>query len=124
MEGGDRVDRPVGKKEYYAISEVCELTGLRPHVLRYWESQFGPLRPTKNRAGNRSYRKKDIQLIQLIKYLLYEEGYTIGGAQKKLQRLQKEPQENLELPLEEIRARDIMRSIRDDLVELVRIAGT
>ena len=61
---------PVGKKEYYSISEVCEITKLKQHVLRYWESQFTLLKPPKNMAGNRSYRKKEIQLIQLIKYLL------------------------------------------------------
>lgn len=73
----------VPKKTYYSISEVCAMTDLEPHVLRYWESEFPNLRPKKNRAGNRAYREKDIELIQYIKYLLYEEQYTIPGARKK-----------------------------------------
>ena len=73
----------VPKKTYYSISEVCTMTGLEPHVLRYWESEFPQLRPKKNRAGNRAYREKDIELIEYIKHLLYEEQYTIPGARKK-----------------------------------------
>jgi DNA-binding transcriptional MerR regulator len=72
------------KKTYYSISEVCGKTGLEPHVLRYWESEFAQLRPKKNRAGNRAYRDKDIEIIRYIKFLLYEEQYTIPGAKKKL----------------------------------------
>lgn len=72
------------KKTYYSISEVCAKTGLEPHVLRYWETEFQQLRPKKNRAGNRAYRDKDIDIILYIKYLLYEEQYTIPGAKKKL----------------------------------------
>lgn len=72
------------KKTYYSISEVCAKTKLEPHVLRYWESEFAQLRPKKNRAGNRAYRDKDIEAIQYIKYLLYEEQFTIPGAKKKL----------------------------------------
>ena len=72
------------KKTYYSISEVCGKTGLEPHVLRYWESEFTQLRPKKNRAGNRAYRDKDIEIIRYIKFLLYEEQYTIPGAKKKL----------------------------------------
>ena len=72
------------KKTYYSISEVCTRTDLEPHVLRYWESEFSQLRPKKNRAGNRAYRTKDIDVICYIKFLLYEEQYTIPGAKKKL----------------------------------------
>ena len=115
------MDVSVGKKEYYAISEVCEITELKSHVLRYWETQFALLKPPKNRAGNRSYRKKEIQLIQLIKYLLYVEKYTIEGAQQKLNQLRREPEETLEIPREEIRARDLMQSIERDLLESVDI---
>jgi DNA-binding transcriptional MerR regulator len=73
-----------GGKTYYSISEVCGLIGVEAHVLRYWESEFPQLRPKKNRAGNRAYRDKDIEIITTIKHLLYEEGYTIPGAKKKL----------------------------------------
>jgi DNA-binding transcriptional MerR regulator len=71
------------KKAYYSISEVCAKTGLESHVLRYWETEFPQLRPKKNSAGNRAYRDKDIDIIRYIKYLLYEEQYTILGAKKK-----------------------------------------
>lgn len=76
-----------GKKIYYSISEVCAQTGLEPHVLRYWESEFSQLRPKKNRAGNRAYRDKDIEVIRFIRHLLYEEKFTIPGAKKKLAEL-------------------------------------
>jgi len=75
---------PDNKKTYYSISEVCTKTSLEPHVLRYWESEFAQLRPKKNRAGNRAYREKDIDVVRYIKFLLYEEQYTIPGAKKKL----------------------------------------
>ena len=71
-------------KLYYSISEVCGMTGLEQHVLRYWESEFPQLRPKKNRSGNRAYRSKEIKIIRYIKYLLYEEMYTIPGAKKKM----------------------------------------
>jgi DNA-binding transcriptional MerR regulator len=80
-------EEPIARKEYYAIGDVCDLTGLRPHVLRYWESQFDVLRPTKNRAGNRVFRLKDIELILLVKRLLYHEKYTIEGARQKLEEM-------------------------------------
>lgn len=82
-------DRPVVPREYYSISEVCELVDLKPHVLRYWETQFGPLSPSKNRSGNRVYQKKEIRLILLVKHLLYEERYTVEGARAKLDQLRR-----------------------------------
>jgi DNA-binding transcriptional MerR regulator len=77
----------IAPREYYSIGEVCELTGLKPHVLRYWETQFRDLSPAKNRAGNRVYRPREIKIIQLVKHLLYEEKYTIDGARRKLEEL-------------------------------------
>ena len=77
------------KKAYFSIGEVCDLTGLKPHVLRYWETQFDVLRPTKNRAGNRVFRPKDIELVLLVKNLLYEQKYTIEGANQKLLEMKK-----------------------------------
>lgn len=82
------------RKTYYSIREVCAQTGLEPHVLRYWESEFPLLRPKKNRAGNRAYREKDIETIFTIKHLLYEELYTIQGANKKLQQVREEADQN------------------------------
>ncbi|MGH9339577.1 MAG: MerR family transcriptional regulator [Acidobacteriota bacterium] len=72
------------RKLFYKIGEVCEICGIQPHVLRYWESEFSVLSPTKNRSGQRIYRQKDLETIELIKHLLYQEGYTIAGANKKL----------------------------------------
>jgi DNA-binding transcriptional MerR regulator len=84
------MSEPIAKKVYYSIGEVCDLTGLKPHVLRYWETQFDVLNPTKNRAGNRVYRSKDIELVLLVKHLLYEEKYTIEGANKRLGDMRKD----------------------------------
>ncbi|MGH7718158.1 MAG: MerR family transcriptional regulator, partial [Gemmatimonadaceae bacterium] len=71
-------------QEFFSIGEVCELTDLKPHVLRYWESQFRFLSPAKNRSGNRAYQRREIELILLVKHLLYDEKYTIDGARKKV----------------------------------------
>lgn len=71
-------------QEFFSIGEVCELTGLKPHVLRYWESQFRFLNPAKNRSGNRAYQRREIELIMLVKHLLYTEKYTIDGARQKV----------------------------------------
>ena len=77
-------DRPEPVQEFFSIGEVCELTELKPHVLRYWESQFRFLSPAKNRSGNRVYSRREIELVVLVKRLLYEEKYTIDGARQKL----------------------------------------
>ena len=82
-------DRPIARKEYYSISEVCDLVGLRAHVLRYWETQFPVLNPSKNRSGNRVYQRKEIKLILYVKHLLYNEKYTVEGARQKLDQLRK-----------------------------------
>jgi DNA-binding transcriptional MerR regulator len=72
-------------QEFFSIGEVCEITDLKPHVLRYWESQFKFLSPAKNRSGNRVYQRKEIELILLVKHLLYTEKYTIDGARLKVE---------------------------------------
>jgi DNA-binding transcriptional MerR regulator len=84
-----RADRPLVRKEYYSISEVADLVGLPAHVLRYWESQFSVLNPSKNRSGNRVYQRKEIRLILLVKQLLYDEKYTVEGAKQKLEQLRR-----------------------------------
>ena len=71
-------------QEFFSIGEVCALTDLKPHVLRYWESQFRFLHPAKNRSGNRVYQRREIELIMLVKHLLYTEKYTIEGARQKV----------------------------------------
>ena len=72
------------KKLYYSISEVSEITDLKQYVLRYWESEFSQLKPTKNRSGNRNYRSHDIDLLLKIKSLLYDRKFTIKGAKQHL----------------------------------------
>ena len=74
--------RPV--QEFYSIGEVCALTDLKPHVLRYWESQFRFLNPAKNRSGNRVYKSREVELIMLVKQLLYTEKFTIDGARQRI----------------------------------------
>ena len=80
------MSRPVSipEKLFFKIGEVCELAGVQAHVLRYWESEFPMLAPQKNRAGQRTYRKRDVEMVLRIKELLYEDQYTIAGAKKKL----------------------------------------
>lgn len=81
------MSQPQIKKLYYSIGEVADLTALKPYVLRYWETEFSVLKPTKNRAGNRIYKDKDIKIIFHIKYLLYDQKYTIEGARNQLKAL-------------------------------------
>ena len=78
------------KKLYYSIGEVGKMTELKQYVLRYWETEFPSLSPSKNRAGNRIYRVKDIQLIQYIKHLLYKRKYTIEGARQRVKQIKPE----------------------------------
>jgi DNA-binding transcriptional MerR regulator len=74
----------IPEKLFFKIGEVCELAGVQAHVLRYWESEFPMLAPQKNRAGQRVYRKRDVEMALRIKELLYEDQYTIAGARKRL----------------------------------------
>ncbi|MFP4624368.1 MAG: MerR family transcriptional regulator [Gemmatimonadota bacterium] len=118
-------DRPIIKKEYYSIGEVCELVDLKPHVLRYWESQFPSLKPPKNRAGNRVYQRKEIRLIILVKRLLYDQKYTIEGARQRVEELRRggaleeETRQTLDAAtVDEIRGelREILELLRGDTV--------
>ncbi len=81
-------DDPI--REFYSIGDVCELTDLKPHVLRYWESQFRFLSPAKNRAGNRVYTRRELEFVMLVKHLLYTEKYTIEGAKQQLDQRRKD----------------------------------
>jgi DNA-binding transcriptional MerR regulator len=78
-------DKKIPNKLFFKIGEVCELTDTQPYVLRYWESEFPALAPAKNSSGQRIYRRRDIETVLRIKQLLYEEGFTIAGAKKKLE---------------------------------------
>jgi DNA-binding transcriptional MerR regulator len=75
----------IPEKIFFKIGEVCDLVGVQAHVLRYWETEFPMLSPQKNRSGQRSYRRRDVEIALNIKELLYEDLYTIAGAKKKLQ---------------------------------------
>lgn len=84
------MEKKIPSKLFFKIGEVCELTDTQPYVLRYWESEFPALAPAKNNSGQRIYRRRDIETILRIKTLLYEEGFTIAGAKKKLELEMKE----------------------------------
>ncbi len=79
------MDKKIPNKLFFKIGEVCEITDTQPYVLRYWESEFPALAPAKNSSGQRIYRRRDIETVLRIKQLLYEEGFTIAGAKKKLE---------------------------------------
>jgi DNA-binding transcriptional MerR regulator len=81
----------IPEKLYFKIGEVCDLVGVQAHVLRYWETEFPQLSPQKNRSGQRSYRRRDVEISLRIKELLYDEMFTIAGARKKLQVELREP---------------------------------
>jgi DNA-binding transcriptional MerR regulator len=107
-------------KRYYRIGEVARITGVKPYVLRYWESEFRWMAPAKSRSLQRLYRQRDIEIIQLIKRLLYEERFTIAGARKKLQELgvgRALTTRQLDLRLEG-HPREQLRRIRNELEEI------
>jgi len=101
-------------KLYFRIGEVCELVGVKPHVLRYWETEFPQLRPSKTSGGSRLYRREDIEKISAIKYLLYEKRFTIAGARKALSefRAQGKQEDNAEVIEQAIR---ILKQVRETL---------
>jgi DNA-binding transcriptional MerR regulator len=106
-------------QEFFSIGEVCELTGLKPHVLRYWESQFKFLNPAKNRSGNRVYQRREVELVVLVKHLLYVEKYTIDGARQKVEQHRKQGQ----LKPSARRALDVhtLESIEQELADVMNI---
>ena len=103
------------KKLYYSIGEVSKIVGLKSYVLRYWETEFKQLSPPKNRAGNRTYRQKDIDLILKIKDLLHGRKYTIEGARSVVsgKNVNKKPTEEIN--------KNIIRQLRNELSEILRI---
>ncbi|MBI5206349.1 MAG: MerR family transcriptional regulator [Candidatus Firestonebacteria bacterium] len=105
------------EKLFYSIGEVSEITKVKPHVLRYWEGEFKLLNLEKNKNGERIYRKKDIDLILKIKYLLYDEGFTIAGAKKRLNR---EKQGGVLKDSQEIKKEyeDLLTEIRTELQKI------
>lgn len=108
------------EKEFYSIREVADMLEIKPYILRYWEKEFAMLRPKRNRVGRRYYSRKDIDMIRSIKKILYEKGYTIAGAKKKLAVVTDGP-EQLSLPIQN--SMKIFKEIRDELVNIRELLG-
>src|SRR5919204_1535644 len=106
------VGAPVPDKLFFRIGEVAELTGVPPYVLRYWESEFKLLRPRKNHAGKRAYRRPDIELVLRIKRLLYEDRLTLEGAKKRLLHESRTRTQQLELPGPDPQTLEVLRALR------------
>ena len=104
---------------YYRIGEVSRITGLKPHVLRYWESEFRIIKPYKGGSLQRLYRKKDLDLILKIKKLLYEEGFTIAGAKKKIRDVERGTEEQMKPRRAERRSserdHELLIAVREEL---------
>ena len=105
-------------KLYYSIKEVSEMTKLKPYVLRYWESEFPSLKPAKNRAGNRTYKKHDIQVILDIKKLLYDKKFTIKGAVEELKNRSSTPMTQKSLSNTQVSA---LSEIKNELKNILNI---
>ena len=113
------MNEPIAQRAYYSIGEVRELTGIESHVLRYWETRFDVLRPIKNQAGNRVFRPRDVEVVLLLKSLLYEEKYTVEGARQKLARMRK--QGDLDKARKAALGSELRGQLRNDLQELIEI---
>lgn len=115
LEAGNSGELPlIPEKRYFTIGEVGDLCGVKPHVLRYWEQEFPSLKPVKRRGNRRYYQRHEVILIRQIRSLLYEQGYTIGGARQKLADscVTKEETQPWD---------DIIHGIRKDLEELLEL---
>ncbi|MDZ7750132.1 MAG: MerR family transcriptional regulator [Gammaproteobacteria bacterium] len=104
---------PIPGKRYFTIGEVSELCGVKPHVLRYWEQEFPQLKPLKRRGNRRYYQRQDVILIRQIRSLLYENGFTIGGARQRLSGEDAKEDVN--------QSQQIIRQLRAELEEIVAI---
>ncbi len=116
---------PSEAKLYRPISEVAEVVGVKPHVLRYWETQFSMLRPRKNRAGNRMYRPEEVKLLMRIKELLYDRRFTIAGARSHLLAQRKDPAPRLpEATPNEAERRLLLHEVKTGLRQILgRLRG-
>lgn len=117
------VDIP--EKLYFRIGEVAELAKLEPYVLRFWETEFPQLKPTKSSTGQRMYRRRDVENVLMIKRLLYEEGFTIAGAREKLKTDAKASRQQQPLPFIAPSAnKDGLKRVRAGLQDLLRLLNT
>ena len=113
------MQKTIPDKIFFKIREVASITGVKPYVLRYWESEFSYLNPPKNKGGQRIYKRKDIETILQIKQLLYEEGYTIAGAKKLLGTRTKEGPKQLRLDFERTAFLRVLKDLRTELLSLI-----
>ena len=111
---------PTGRL-YYSISEVSDLVGVKPHVLRYWETQFKMLRPKKGRGGARMYRKRDVETLFEIKTLLYDQRFTIAGARRRILDGKGDEREQIELPFTKLDREEMVRSLKRDMEGLLTL---
>jgi DNA-binding transcriptional MerR regulator len=109
------------EKIYFKIGEVSQIVGVEPYVLRYWETEFDLLKPSKAPSKHRLYKKRDVELLLNIKRLLYTDGFTIEGARKKLKEAKKEEKDQLKLPLSEQKYRGALLKMKKDLEALRRL---
>jgi len=109
------------EKIYFKIGEVSEIVGVEPYVLRYWETEFDLLKPSKAPSKHRLYKKRDVELLLDIKRLLYTEGFTIEGARKKLREVKKEEKDQLKLPLADQKYKSALIKVRKDLEALRKL---
>jgi len=107
------------EKLYYSISEVSRMTRLEPYVLRFWEKEFPMLKPKKNRGGNRTYQKQDIEMVNRIKHLLYKENFTIEGARNRLRQIKETPEKKD--MLEAAKKQTIIDQIRRDIEDILKL---
>lgn len=113
-------DEPA-EKLFYKIGEVAEIVGVKPYVLRYWESEFTALRPAKSKSQHRLYRARDVATVRQIKHLLHDERMTIEGAKRRLREIQKTDRQQAELALDDRRYRTALVRIRKELEAIHRI---
>ena len=111
---------PTGRL-YYSISEVSDLVGVKPHVLRYWETQFKMLRPKKGRGGARMYRKRDVETLFEIKQLLYDQRFTIAGARRRILDGKADERDQIELPFSKLDREEMVRSLKKDMEGLLTL---
>jgi DNA-binding transcriptional MerR regulator len=107
---------PIPGKRYFTIGEVSELCHVKPHVLRYWEQEFSQLKPVKRRGNRRYYQRQDVIMIRQIRSLLYEQGFTIGGARQRLS--------SVEAKEDSIQSKQIIRQVRLELEEILSLLKT
>ncbi len=115
-------NRPI-KKLYYSISDVSKMVDVKQHVLRYWETEFSDLKPGKNKAGNRTYRLREVKIVFLIKKLLYQDKFTVEGAKNKLYEILKDVKkvDSIEIQPASDELKAFIKSFRNDLEELNKL---